>query len=102
MVFRLTSALFHHSPLRSLAPLFSPRLVFPTIFEHFRMLDIFLQMSLIRPIPSNELERLLNLSEYNVDFTNIQNNFVELNKLAASIAGTNISLVNLIDCYTQW
>lgn len=59
-------------------------------------------MSSIRPIPSAELERLLNLSEYNIDFTNIQNNFAELNKLAANIAETDISLVNLIDCYTQW
>ncbi|MFD2161542.1 GAF domain-containing sensor histidine kinase [Paradesertivirga mongoliensis] len=59
-------------------------------------------MSSIRPIPPDELERLLNLSEYNIDFANIQNNFSELNKLAASIAGTDISLINLIDCYTQW
>jgi K+-sensing histidine kinase KdpD len=59
-------------------------------------------MNIVRPIPSHELERLLNLSEYDVDFANIENNFAELNKLAASIAGTDISLVNLIDCYTQW
>ncbi len=55
-----------------------------------------------RPIPTNELERILNLSEYNIDFANIQNNFIELTKLAAGIAGTDISLVNLVDSYTQW
>jgi signal transduction histidine kinase len=55
-----------------------------------------------QPMPSNEFDRLLNLAEYNIDFTDIESNFKELNKLAASIAGTDISLVNLIDTYTQW
>src|SRR5688500_6839345 len=57
---------------------------------------------MFRPIPPAELDRLLNLSEYNIDFSNIENNFADLNKLAATIAETDISLVNLIDCYTQW
>ena len=54
------------------------------------------------PIPSNELDRILNLSDFNVDYSNIENNFKDLAKLAASVAGTEISLVNLIDSFTQW
>lgn len=52
--------------------------------------------------PANELARLLNLSEYDIDFTNLGNNFKDLNKLAALIAGTDISLINLIDKHTAW
>jgi signal transduction histidine kinase len=54
------------------------------------------------PIPDNELERLLNLADFDVDYTNQQESFKELAKLAAKVAGTEISLVNLIDTYTQW
>ncbi len=54
------------------------------------------------PIPVNELDRILNLSEFNVDYSNLDNNFKDLARLAASVAGTEISLVNLIDSYTQW
>lgn len=54
------------------------------------------------PIPANEMERILNLSAFDVDYSNLQNNFKDLTKLAAMVAGTNISLVNLIDSFTQW
>jgi len=54
------------------------------------------------PIPENEYERVLNLSGFNLDYSNFQDNFKDLAKLAASVAGTPISLVNLIDSYTQW
>lgn len=54
------------------------------------------------PIPKNEFERVLNLSDYNIDYSNFQDKFKDLAKLAASVAGTPISLVNLIDSYTQW
>ena len=54
------------------------------------------------PIPSNELDRILNLSDFNVDYSNVENNFKDLAKLAASVAGTEMSLVNLIDSFTQW
>ena len=49
-----------------------------------------------------ELDRLLNLSDYNVDFTALANEFKYLTELAAKIAGTDISLINLIDSHTQW
>lgn len=58
-------------------------------------------MSMI-PVPENEMDRLLSLSELNIDLSEFENNFNDLAKLAAKIAGTNISLVNLIDSYTQW
>jgi signal transduction histidine kinase len=54
------------------------------------------------PIPANELDRVTVLSDFNLDYTNTENNFKDLARLAASVAGTEISLVNLIDSYTQW
>jgi len=48
------------------------------------------------------MERLLSLSGLDFDFTAHKNSFNDLAELAAKIAGTNISLVNLIDSYTQW
>jgi signal transduction histidine kinase len=54
------------------------------------------------PVPDNEFERLLSLSELEIDYINIDADFKDLTKLAAKIAGTEISLINLIDSYTQW
>lgn len=59
-------------------------------------------MIIERPLPDNELERLLSLSEFDLDYNNLQENFKDLTKLAAKVAGAEISLVNLIDTYTQW
>lgn len=53
------------------------------------------------PIPTNEMDRLIALSDFNIDPI-LDESFKELLKLAAKIAGTEISLVNLIDSYTQW
>jgi len=53
------------------------------------------------PIPENEMERILQLAELNIDFTNFDN-FKQLARLAATIAGTEISFVNILDSYTQW
>lgn len=49
----------------------------------------------------NEMERILALSDLNIDFSH-QYNFEDLARLAAKITGTEVSLVNLIDTYTQW
>ena len=54
------------------------------------------------PIPENEMERLLSLSMLDLDYSDHQNNFKDLAKLAAKVAGTSISLVNMIDSLTQW
>ena len=54
------------------------------------------------PILQNELDRLLNLSDYNLDYSNLDDSFKDLTKLAAGVAGTSISLINIIDSFTQW
>ncbi|WP_413670467.1 GAF domain-containing sensor histidine kinase [Mucilaginibacter sp. Mucisp86] len=54
------------------------------------------------PIPDNEMERLLSLSEFDLDYAEHKDSFKDLAKLAAKVTGTEISLVNLIDSYTQW
>jgi signal transduction histidine kinase len=54
------------------------------------------------PVPSNEMERIINLSEFDLDFSDLENNFKDLTLLAAKITGTPMSFVNLIDSYTQW
>lgn len=59
-------------------------------------------MSQNHPIPANEMERLLALSEFDLDYTDLEKSFSDLTKLAAKVAGTHISLVNLIDSFTQW
>jgi signal transduction histidine kinase len=56
----------------------------------------------VPPIPDNEMERLLSLSEFDLDYTEHKDSFKDLAKLAAKVAGTEVSLVNLIDSYTQW
>ena len=52
--------------------------------------------------PENEFERLIELTELDLDYGNLKGHLSDLTKLAARIAGTEISLVNLIDSYTQW
>jgi signal transduction histidine kinase len=54
------------------------------------------------PIPKNEMDRILSLSDYDLDYSSFQENFKDLAKLAAKVAGTEISLINLIDSFTQW
>ncbi|MGZ0655058.1 GAF domain-containing sensor histidine kinase [Coraliomargarita sp. W4R53] len=52
--------------------------------------------------PKNEYERLIELTELDLDYSNLKVQLEDLTKLAARIAGTEMSLVNLIDSYTQW
>lgn len=54
------------------------------------------------PVPENEMQRVLELSEFDLDYSSLEENFKDLTKLAAKVAGTDISLVNLIDSFTQW
>lgn len=54
------------------------------------------------PIPDNEFNRLLQLVDYNLDYSEWESNLKDLTKLAAKVAGTDVSLINLIDSYTQW
>jgi signal transduction histidine kinase len=54
------------------------------------------------PMPLNEMERLKTLADLDLDYSSLSENFKSLSKLAAKIAGTDISMVNLIDSFTQW
>jgi signal transduction histidine kinase len=54
------------------------------------------------PFPVNELERLSALSDLDLDYSSLAEEFKDLTDLAAKVAGTQISLINLIDSYTQW
>ncbi len=59
-------------------------------------------MKITYPRPNNEAARALAVMELDVDYTDLADMFKDLTRLAARIAGTEISLVNLIDTYTQW
>jgi len=54
------------------------------------------------PIPENEIDRILELSDLDLDYTDLKKYLNDLSKLAAKVAGTSISFVNLIDSFTQW
>lgn len=54
------------------------------------------------PVPANEMERILTLSDFNLDISTFNNNFGGLARLAAKVAGTEMSHVNLIDAFMQW
>lgn len=54
------------------------------------------------PVPENELDRIIKLSDLDLDYSDLQENFKDLTKLAAKVAGTEVSLINLIDTFTQW
>lgn len=54
------------------------------------------------PMNNDEMERILTLSNLNLDYSSFENNFKDLARLAAKVSGTDISLINLIDAYTQW
>lgn len=54
------------------------------------------------PLPDNEIERVFSLAEFDIDYSNVEDQFKDLATLAAKIAGTKMSLVNLIDSFTQW
>ena len=47
------------------------------------------------PIPNNEMDRILSLYEFDIDYTNLESTFKDLTHLAAKLSGTNISLVNI-------
>jgi signal transduction histidine kinase len=54
------------------------------------------------PVPTNELDRALALHELDFDYSELDQSLDDLTRLAAKIAETNISVVNLIDTFTQW
>lgn len=48
------------------------------------------------------MERIIGLSNIDLDFTNLEDNFKDLTLLATKVTGTEISLINIIDSFTQW
>ncbi|AUD01367.1 GAF domain-containing sensor histidine kinase [Spirosoma pollinicola] len=54
------------------------------------------------PVPENEFQRIIDLSDFDLDYSGLQDKFKDLTTLAAKVTGTDISLINLIDSYTQW
>lgn len=54
------------------------------------------------PVAANEMDRLVALTDLDLDYTDLQDQFKDLTKLAAKIAGTDMSVINLIDLYNQW
>ncbi len=54
------------------------------------------------PVPANEMERIMTLADFNLDLASFNNDFAGLARLAAKIAGTEMSHVNLIDAFMQW
>ncbi len=55
-----------------------------------------------RPIPEDEIGRIMALSEYNLDYATLRQSFTDLTIMAAKFAGTEISMINLLDTYNQW
>ncbi len=53
-------------------------------------------------LPQNENERVLALLSFDLDYSALEDDFETLVSLAAQVTGTEISLLNLIDMYTQW
>ena len=49
-----------------------------------------------------EFNRVKSLNQFKIEYDKLQNEFKNLNRLAANIAGTKISMINLIDNYTTW
>lgn len=54
------------------------------------------------PIPENEVERLLSLGNLDLDYTDLEQDFKHIVALTAKISGMDVSLINLIDPFTQW
>ncbi len=56
----------------------------------------------INPIPENENERLLSLGNLDLDYTDLETHFKDIVALTSKISGMEVSLINLIDPFTQW
>ena len=54
------------------------------------------------PTSEDELARAIKLAELDLDYSEPSEWLDDLTKLAAHVAGTSISLVNLVDTFTQW
>ncbi len=53
-------------------------------------------------MPVDEFDRIIELADYGLDYAALEGELTGLTRLAATIAGAKISMINLIDHYTQW
>ncbi len=51
---------------------------------------------------NEEFKRLINLSDFNLDYETLEKEFIGLNQLAAKIPNSEISQLNFIDNFIQW
>lgn len=49
-----------------------------------------------------EFERLLELAEYDLDYSELNNHLGDLTRLAAKVTDTPMSVINIIDAVSQW
>ncbi|MGB4399758.1 MAG: GAF domain-containing protein [Daejeonella sp.] len=54
------------------------------------------------PLPSNESDRLASLLELDLDYSNLEGEFKNIVTLVSRTTGMEMSVVNLIDTFTQW
>jgi len=55
-----------------------------------------------QPLPLNEAERIISLSNLDIDYSTLDKDFKHLMKLASRITDMDVTLLNLVDTYTQW
>ena len=48
------------------------------------------------------MSRIITLADFNLDYSNLNDTFKDLTKLAAKVTSSPISMVNIIDNYTVW
>ena len=67
-------------------------------------LTYFWTQCMIKPNDSseNEFKRILEVSQLDLDYQNLQEMFKNLTTLASIITGAELSLVNILDSYWQW
>lgn len=54
------------------------------------------------PLPSNESDRLASLRDLDLDYSELEGEFRNIVRLVSRTTGMEMSLVNLIDSFTQW
>ncbi len=57
---------------------------------------------MIQPLPLNEAERIHSLSNLDIDYSTLENDFKHLMRLASRMTDMDVTLLNLLDSYTQW
>jgi len=79
------------------------------MFFDLEIFDLYLKIKIGRKtmnesgsISEKELHRLLLLSDFDLDYSKLDDYLKDLSILATNIAGTQVCLINLLDHSTQW